>query len=79
MITITLKDIPKSLHVALKHRARQHGRSLNREALACLEAAVSPTRIDVDALLNDLRQHRATLPGQLNDTLLHAARQTGRP
>ena len=79
MSSITLKDIPKPVHAALKSRARQNGRSLNKEALACLEAAVAPVRIDVDRLLQDLRQHRATIPGRLDDKLLREARQTGRP
>jgi len=79
MITITLKDIPQPLHTALKNRAKQHGRSLNKEALACLEAAVAPVKVNVDALLMELREHRATLPGRLSDRLLHEARQTGRP
>ena len=79
MASITLKDIPRPVHSALKARARQHGRSLNREALACLEAAVSPARVDVDALLLRIRDHRATIPGHLDEALLVAARHTGRP
>lgn len=79
MTSITLKDIPKPVHSALKHRARLHGRSLNKEALACLEAAVAPARVDVNALLAELREHRASLPGRLNDELLNAAKTTGRP
>lgn len=79
MISITLKDIPKPVHSALKTRAKQHGRSLNKEALACLEAMVAPTRINVTALLEKLRQHRATLPGHLDDALLSEAKAQGRP
>ena len=79
MITITLKDIPPAVHTALKHRAKQHGRSLNKEALACLETAVAPVRVDVDALLADIRRHRATLPGRLTDALIQAASIEGRP
>jgi plasmid stability protein len=79
MITITLKDIPKPVHSALKNRAKQHGRSLNKEALACLEAAVAPARVNVHALLEELREHRASLPGRLNDDLLFEAKTTGRP
>ena len=37
MKSITLKDIPHPVHAALKQRAKRHGRSLNKEALACLE------------------------------------------
>lgn len=78
-MTITLKDIPKPLHAALKTRARQHGRSLNKEALACLESVVVPVEVNVRALLVELRQHRAVIPGQLDDSLLHQARHSGRP
>ena len=79
MITMTLKDIPPSVHAALKHRAKQHGRSLNKEALACLESVVAPVKMDVDAMLMDIRKHRAVLPGKLTDRLLHAAASEGRP
>ena len=79
MITITLKDIPRAVHVALKHRAKQHGRSLNKEALACLETAVAPAQVNVEALLREVRQQRAALPGKLTDQLLHEAKSAGRP
>ncbi len=79
MISITLKDIPRAVHLALKHRAKQHGRSLNKEALACLETMVAPTRVSVDAMLLDVRQHRASLPGRLTDRLIQEASDKGRP
>lgn len=79
MITITLKDIPKPVHSALKTRARQHGRSLNKEALACLEAAVAPARVNVQSLIEELREHRATLSARLNEDLLTEAQASGRP
>jgi plasmid stability protein len=79
VITITLKDIPPVIHKALKHRAKQHGRSLNREALACLESAVMPAKVDVDAMLGEIRRHRAALPGRLTDRLIRSAKNEGRP
>ena len=78
-MTITLKNVPDSIHKALKRRAAKHGRSLNKEVLVCLEAAVCLQPVDVDALLNDIRHHRAHLPGQLDDDLLIQARHAGRP
>jgi plasmid stability protein len=78
MKTITLKDIPAPIHSALKQRAKMHGRSLNKEALACLEMAVAPTRVDTQSLLHEIRKHRGTLPGRLNDHLIRAAREEGR-
>jgi plasmid stability protein len=78
MKTITLKDIPDSIHGALKQRARRHGRSLNKEALACLERMVTASPVDTAALLHDIRKHRATLPGRLTDGMIAEANE-GRP
>jgi antitoxin FitA len=79
MKTITLKDIPPPIHAALKQRAKLHGRSLNKEALACLERIVAPAKVNIDALLLDIRNHRASLPGKLKDELIHMATTEGRP
>jgi plasmid stability protein len=37
MATLTLQDVPKKLHSALKKQADRHRRSLNQEILHCLE------------------------------------------
>jgi plasmid stability protein len=79
MPSITLKDIPGSVHAALKKRAVEHGRSLNKEVIACLEASVLVKPVDREALLADFRIHRDSLPGKLDDALLETARKTGRP
>ena len=79
MITITLKDIAPVVHKALKRRAKQHGRSLNKEALACLETAVVPAKVDVAAMLDKIRRHRSALPGKLTDRLIRSAKGEGRP
>ena len=79
MKTITLKDIPQTVHSALKRRAHHHGRSLNKEVLACLEMVVAPSRVDVQALLGDIQRHRAALPGKLSDRLIQVATAEGRP
>jgi antitoxin FitA len=78
-INITLKDIPRPVHAALKQRAKRHGRSLNKEALACLEMVVAPARVNINELLLDIRNHRASLPGRLNDRLIRTAKTEGRP
>ncbi len=78
MKTITLKGIPHPVHAALKQRARRHGRSLNKEALACLEMAVAAVPVNTHAMLVDIRAHRAALPGKLNDRLIQMA-EAGRP
>lgn len=73
MKTITLKDIPPPVHAALKQRARRHGRSLNKEALLCLEMAVAPAPVNIQDMLLDIRTHRACLPGNLDDELIEMA------
>jgi hypothetical protein len=40
MPTITLKNVPKPLHAKLLKRAKAHKRSLNQEAIACIENAL---------------------------------------
>ncbi len=79
MATITLKDLPQNIHKALKQRAKRNGRSLNREVLAILVSSVLPRKVDVDAYLVEIRQHRESLPGRLTDDLLEEAKRTGRP
>ncbi len=44
MPTITLKNVPAHLHKKLKGLASKHRRSLNQEALYCLENAVLSSR-----------------------------------
>jgi antitoxin FitA len=62
MPSITLKGLPPALHRALKARAAEHNRSLNREVVAVLEAAVAPSRrLDVEAMIAEARRVRASL------------------
>jgi hypothetical protein len=42
--TITLKNVPPELHRSLKESAKKHKRSLNQEAIHCLEGAMSLSR-----------------------------------
>jgi plasmid stability protein len=39
MATMTIKDIPDSVHRQLKRQAVRHHRSLNQEVIVCLERA----------------------------------------
>jgi plasmid stability protein len=43
MATLTLHDVPYELILKLQKRAREHGRSLVHEAMACLESMVQPS------------------------------------
>jgi plasmid stability protein len=61
MITLTIKGISKAAHRELKKRAARHGRSLNTEAIAVLEASVQDGPADVPGLLARARSARAAM------------------
>jgi len=79
MPTITLKNFPEALHGALKVRASRHGRSLNREVVTCLEAAIAVSRIEVDEVLANIDRVRAADEAQLDEKLLQKALTEDRP
>jgi plasmid stability protein len=61
MITITIKGISKEAHRELKRRAVTHGRSLNTEAIAVLEASVRSTPVNAQDVIARARAARATM------------------
>lgn len=75
MSSITIKNLPKSIHDALKQRALQNGRSLNKEVVHCLNSLLLPEKRDINAELTELRSHRNLLPGKLTDRLLDQAKR----
>jgi plasmid stability protein len=78
MPTVTLKGMPETLHHRLKTRAREHQRSLNKEILSCLEAAVSAHRIDPQTWLARAAAARSQVHGRIKDSDLKAWREAGR-
>ena len=44
--TLTLKNIPDAVYARLKASAETHRRSLNSEAIVCLESVLLPRRVD---------------------------------
>lgn len=59
--TLTLKNIPDAVYVRLKSSAEMHRRSLNSEAIVCLESALLPGRINPTERLARARALRSTL------------------
>ena len=78
MATITLKDIPDTIHGALKKRAKSHGRSLNKEILRCLEASLVTPRIEIESMLASVDRVRSD-GVKLDTELLESALHSGRP
>jgi antitoxin FitA len=79
MATMTLKNVPEELYEQLKRSAERHRRSLNREAIVCLERALQSERSPEASLSRaiDLRSRAANL--FVTDTDLRTAREEGRP
>ena len=78
--TLTLKNIPDSVYERLKLSAEIHRRSLNSEAIVCLESVLLPTRIMPDERLARARELRAALSqGKFHARDIYAAKREGRP
>lgn len=60
--TLTLKNIPDDVYERLKLSAHAHRRSMNSEAIVCLEAALQATRVAPAERLARARTLRAALP-----------------
>jgi antitoxin FitA len=60
--TLTLKNIPDEVYQRLKASAQTHRRSLNSEAIVCLESVLLPGQIDPGERLARARALRAALP-----------------
>jgi len=59
--TLTLKNIPDEVYERLKASAKTHRRSLNSEAIVCLESVLIPGRVAVSERLARARALRASL------------------
>lgn len=60
--TLTLKNIPDEVYQRLKSAAETHRRSLNSEAIVCLESVLVPGRMPTVERLARARELRRALP-----------------
>jgi len=60
--TLTLKNIPDEVYDRLKRSAQTHRRSMNSEAIVCLEAALLPSSLTPTERLARARELRGALP-----------------
>ena len=78
--TLTLKNIPDEIYVRLKASALGHRRSLNSEAIVCLESVLLPGRATAEEVIARARAIRETLPrGKFTAKDIDAFKQAGRP
>jgi plasmid stability protein len=79
-VTLTLKNIPEDVYRRLKLSAEANRRSLNSEAIVCLESVLAPNRLPAGERLKRARKFRE----QLGDTKFKAGdidkvKRQGRP
>jgi antitoxin FitA len=80
MPTITLKNVPEDVHTALKQRAKRHKRSLNQEAIFCLDLALGRSSRDPQTLLAGIRNLRSRVSlKQVDLDWIDSAKRQGRP
>ena len=60
-VNLTLKNIPDEIYARLKAAAQMHRRSLNSEAIVCLEEVLIPTRPPAAERLARARELRGAL------------------
>lgn len=78
--TLTLKNVPDEVYERLKTSAQTHRRSLNSEAIVCLESVLLPERMPVDERLARARALRTTLPKvRFRAKDIDAYKRAGRP
>jgi len=59
--TITLRDLPMEVYERLKQAADRHCRSIDGEAIACLEQALLPLSSPLEVALQGAQKIRAAL------------------
>ncbi len=62
MPTLTIKNLPRNLHKRLKESAALHRRSMNSEAIVCLERTLMSTPVDPKEFLARVRALRERTP-----------------
>jgi antitoxin FitA len=77
--SLTLKNIPDEAYERLTRSAATHRRSLNSEAIVCLEAALLANRLAPAERLARARNLRAALPkGKFRAKDIDAMKREGR-
>ena len=78
--TLTLKNIPDIVYNRLKLSAQAHRRSMNSEALVCLEAVLLPAKVTPAERLARARELRSDLPkGKFRARDIDELKREGRP
>ncbi len=80
MPSLTIKNIPRSTYLRLKEMAGAHRRSLNSEAIVCLEQALGMRSFEPEAFLREIDELRESLTvTPLDGATIRAMKAQGRP
>lgn len=78
--TLTLKNIPDEVYDRLRLSAATHRRSLNSEAIVCLETVLLPIKLAATERLARARKLRAELaPAKFSARDIAVLKRQGRP
>jgi len=76
--TLTLKNVPDDVYDRLKWSAETHRRSINSEAIVCLEAVLVPARVSPNERLTRARALREKLSTNFNVKDIDKFKRAGR-
>ena len=76
---LTLKNIPDDVYDRLRWSAETHRRSINNEAILCLESVLAPARVSVAERILRARGLRAALPKKFKAKEIDSLKRDGRP
>ena len=80
MPSLTIKNIPRRTYLRLKEMAGAHRRSLNSEAIVCLEQALGMRSFEPEAFLREIDELRESLTvTPLDSATIRAMKAQGRP
>jgi antitoxin FitA len=78
--SLTLKNVPDEVYDRLKRSAELHRRSLNSEAIRCLESVLVPESVSPAERVARARTLRASLPTKrFSVRQIDSAKRLGRP
>ena len=79
MATVTIKNIPDELYKRLKAVAEVNRRSINSEIIMCIENSIASQKINLDEMLDNVRQLRQLTSGHMiSDEAFNQAKSEGR-
>ncbi len=76
--TLTLKNVPDDVYDRLKWSAETHRRSINSEAIVCLEAVLVPARVSPNERLARARALREKLNADFKAKDIDKFKRAGR-